>query len=130
MAKNDIKKPLRKIPFNPSVGSGMNTDLFAARLFLLKRIAFAYEDEIRIIIIKDKASKESGIQFHYDCANTDIIRRIVLDPRIGDYTYKMLRKLFVNTYGFSSLKENGEEYNRVLRSQIYSRPKPVTLKLD
>lgn len=127
----DIVKPeLQNIPFNPPVKGNVNSDTFAARLFLLKRVAYAYENEIRIIIVKKSATKEKGIKLHYDCANTDIIRQLVLDPNIGDYTYNMLRDLFINKYGFSPLVKGGKEQKRVLRSQLYAKQKQAALKID
>lgn len=129
---DEIKRGLRSIPFNPPVrkGENLNTDDFAARLFLLKRTAFSYEDEIRIIIVKENTTKETGINFSYNCENTNLIQRIIVDPRVGDYTYNMLKELFVNTYGFSPLEKDGKMRNRVLRSQLYSKQPQVTLKLD
>lgn len=129
---DDIRKGLRSIPFNPPVSADakLNTNDFAARLFLLKRISFAYEDEIRIIIVKDKATQEDGIGLHYECENTELIQRIVLDPKLGDYTAEMLKSLFIDEYGFSAINKNGKIYNRVLLSQLYAKPPKAILKLD
>lgn len=128
----DICKDLRKIPFIQPVGidANLNTEMFAARLFLLKRIAYKYEDEIRIIIVKKNATKENGIAINYECENNELFHRIVLDPNIGDYTAEMLKSLFVSEYGFSPLNRNGKLFNRVLRSQLYAKQKQVTLALD
>ena len=89
---DEIKRGLRSIPFNPPVrkGENLNTDDFAARLFLLKRTAFSYEDEIRIIIVKENTTKETGINFSYNCENTNLIQRIIVDRRVGVYTFNML----------------------------------------
>lgn len=130
MKTNDINKGLRSIPFNPPSKDELNSDMFAARLFLLKRIAFAYENELRIIVVKENKTKEAGIGIQYDCANTDIVRRIVLAPALGDYTYNMLHTLFTDKYGFTSLEQEGRTYNRVLRSQIYAKQKQAVLKID
>lgn len=128
----DIQKGLRSIPFNPPVQNReiLNTDDFAARLFLLKRNAFSYEDEIRIIIVKDNATQEKGINISYNSDNTSLIQSIVIDPRIGDYTFDMLKQLFVNNFGFSAIEKDGKMYNRILRSQLYAKQPQVTLKLD
>lgn len=128
---SDIKKDLSKIPFNPPEEAAINSDQFAARLFLLKRVAYAYEDEVRIIVVKKDATNEKGISIHYDCENTNIIRQIVLDPSIGDYTCKMLRKLFEDGYGFKPyINKGGREQRRVLRSQLYAQQKLAVLKID
>lgn len=130
MKTDDIKKGLSAIPFNPSVNEPMNSDVFAARLFLLKRIAYTYEDEIRIILVKKDATKENGIGIHYECSNTDLIRRIVLDPTLESYTYKMLKGLFEDKYGFTPLIKGKTKYNRVILSQLYAKQKPAVLKLE
>ena len=130
---DDIRKDLRKIPFDPPVDAddNINTNKFAARLFLLKRIAYKYEDEIRIILVKKNATKENGIAINYECENNELFQLIVLNPNIGDYTAEMLKSLFINEYGFSPLiSRNGKLFNRVLRSQLYAKQKQVTLALD
>ena len=129
---DDIRKGLRNIPFNPPIApdANFNSDAIAARLFLLKRIAFKYEDEIRVIVVKEKATKEKGIGIDYLCDNTDLIQCVVLDPNLGDYTFKMLKDLFVNKYGFTRTVKNGRTYNRVLRSQLYAQQEQAILKID
>ena len=129
---DDIRKGLRSIPFNPPIApdADLNSDAIAARLFLLKRIAFKYEDEIRVIVVKDKATKEKGIGIDLQCENTDLIQSVVLDPNLGDYTYGMLKDLFINKYGFTRDVKNGRTYNRVLRSQLYAQQEQATLKID
>lgn len=129
---DEICKGLRSIPFNPPIPSGadFNTGDIAARLFLLKRIAYKYEDEIRIIVVKDSATKEKGIGLDYTCENTDLIQKIVLDPNLEDYTYQLLNDFFEKEYGFTSYIKSGKLHNRVLRSQLYTQQGRATLKLD
>lgn len=129
---NEIKRGLRSIPFNPPFkkGENLNSDDFAARLFLLKRTAFSYEDEIRIIIVKENTTHEKGINISYNCENTSLIQSVVIDPRVGDYTFNLLKEHFVYDYGFSSFEKNGKMHNRVLRSQLYTKQPQVTLKID
>ena len=129
---DEIKRGLRSIPFNPPVkkGESLNTDDFAARLFLLKRTAFSYEDEIRIIIVKEKTTQEKGININYNCENTNLIQSIIVDPRVGDYTFNMLKELFVNTYGFSPIEKDGKTHHRILKSSLYTKQPQVTLKID
>lgn len=81
-----ITKELKNIPFSPSIAMSPNSQEFAARLFLLKRIAFQYEDEVRIIVLKKRKTQEQGIELSYTCDNEDLYSRIVLDPKLGDNT--------------------------------------------
>lgn len=129
---SDIKKDLKEIPFDPAMAPDekINSDTFASRLFLLKRVAFRYEDEIRIIIVKDTSTKENGIKFTYNCENTDLIHQIVLDPNLGDNTSKMLKKVFVNEYGFSPFAGKFHDTARVLQSQLYAKQNVAELHID
>ena len=131
MKTADIKKTeLKDIPFNPPLKVDLNTPEFAARLFLLKRIAFQYEDEIRIILLKKSKTQESGINIEYTCKNTDLISRIVLDPRLGDYSSELLYNCFSDDFGFKPYKSGKATVKRVLRSQLYAKPAKATLRLD
>lgn len=131
MKTADIKKTeLKDIPFNPPLKVDLNTPEFAARLFLLKRIAFQYEDEIRIILLKKSKTQESGINIEYTCKNTDLISRIVLDPRLGDYSSELLYNCFSDVFGFKPYKSGKAIIKRVLRSQLYAKPAKATLRLD
>ncbi len=128
----DIKKDLRDIPFAPAIEPGikLNSDLFAARLFLLKRVAFKYEDEIRIIMVKKSATKENGVKMEYECENRELIYQVVLDPNLGDNTSTMLKKVFVDQYGFSPLEKRIFSTPRVLQSQLYKRQPQAELHID
>lgn len=132
MLTDDIRKGLRQIPFHPPIPKdiSLNSESFAARLFMLKRISFSYEDEIRIVIVKDKDSNDKGIALNYNCNNTDLIQSIIVDPNIEDYTFEMLNKVFINDYGFTPVLNAGKRYNRVLKSQLYVNPERAELKLD
>lgn len=131
MKTADIKKvELKDIPFNPPLKVSLNTPEFAARLFLLKRIAFQYEDEIRIILLKKSKTQESGIELEYTCENTDLISRIVLDPRLGDCTSELLYKCFSEDFGFKPYFSGKTTVKRVLRSQLYASLAQATLRLD
>ena len=129
---SDITKDLRDIPFDPPIGKEerLVTDLFAARLFLLKRVAFKYEDEIRIIIVKKNQTKETGIKVNYACKNTDLIHQIVLDPNLGKSTTAMLKRVFVKEYGFSPFIGKVQNTNRVYQSQLYAKQSTAYLHLD
>ena len=131
MKTADIKKvDLKDIPFNPPLKVALNSPEFAARLFLLKRIAFQYEDEVRIILLKKNKTQEEGVGIEYTCENTDLISRIVLDPRLGDNTADVLIKCFTDDFGFKPYKSGKTIVKRVLRSQLYSSPSQATLHLD
>lgn len=129
---NDIEKDLHNIPFEPAITPNMefNSDTFASRLFLLKRIAFKYEDEIRIILVKNSPTKEKGIKIQYNCNHTDLIHQIVLDPNLGGNTSAMLKTVFAKEYGFSSFVGKSHNTPRVLQSQLYAKTSVATLHLD
>lgn len=129
---SDIEKDLRDIPFDPPLASSekINTDKCASRLFLLKRIAFKYEDEIRIIVVKRNPTKESGIKMCYECENTDLIHQIVLDPNLEENTSNMLKKVFVDEYGFTPFVGKIKGTSRVLLSQLYTKPAVAELHID
>lgn len=131
MKTSDIKKTeLKNIPFNPPLKVSLNTPEFAARLFMLKRIAFQYEDEIRIILIKKNKTQEEGIGLEYTCDNTELISSIVLDPRLGDNTADVLSKYFTEEVGFKPYNSGKTTVKRVLRSQLYTNPSQAVLHLD
>ena len=93
-------------------------------------MAFRYEDEIRIIIVKKNTTKVSGIKINYDCENTDLIRQIVLDPDLGENTSAMLKKVFAEEYGFTPLVGKNNDTKRVLQSQLYAKQSVAVLHLD
>ena len=126
-----IRTDLKSIKFKDPIPKdmGVNSKEYAARLFLLKRLSFSYENEIRIILIKDNEDA-SGIALNYNCDNNNLIQSIVLDPTLGDYTIDMLTDLFVKTYGFTPFVNKGKVEKRVLRSVLYKSQEPAVLKLD
>ena len=131
MKTADIRKvPLSHIPFSEPVPV-LNTPEWNARLLLLKRIAYKYEDEIRIILVKKSKTQENGINLNYNCTNTELIHSIILDPKLQDNTTEMLKDMFENKYDFKPTKNiNGKTYRRVLKSQLYAEQKvqPLTVK--
>lgn len=100
-----INKPLLKIPFNPKLSSGATTRSreFKARMLLLKRKAFEYEQEFRAIIVKEKVTKELGIELSIPDINR-LIEKITIGPNVKNDTAKMLTELFIHTYNFSRKK--------------------------
>lgn len=123
MSTNDITKDLSEIPFKKPRVTTINSDNFAARLFMLKRMAFRYEDEIRILLLdKDKKNtpKKDGVEMPYQCENTDLIHSVVIDPSIGLQTFSMIKEFFVNKYNFKPYRNgSGRSVSRVIHSEIY-----------
>lgn len=117
---NDLKKKISEIPgigtIQPLILS--NHELLI-KLLLLKRIAFTYEDEIRIIIVKKNKTKENGIKLPYTIQPSDLIERITIDPNVGKNVEVMLKDLFKKQYGF----------NEVYKSQLYSMPNNIKIEL-
>ena len=99
----------------------------AARLFLLKRVAFKYEDEIRVILIDKRKSDKNGVGIEYKMDATELIKQILLDPSVDDYTYLMISKVLEESYGFRR-SENG--LRRVMKSSLYSKPEIATIYID
>lgn len=130
----DIRKDkISQIPFSTSLPSGTK-DIFV-RLLLLKRIAYQYEDEIRIILIKKRAAigeKPAGIKLNYRCENQSLISHIILDPSIEQYTTELLKETFISKYGFKSMVNlaTGKTTSVVLKSALYSAQKRATLEWD
>lgn len=86
---------------------------------LLKRIAFKYEDEIRILAVKKYKTKENGIKLSYSIEPNKLIDTITIDPNVGLNTEHTLKKLFTHEYNFE----------KVYKSQLYSMPNDIKIKL-
>lgn len=130
MKTSDIKKnPINSIPFCKPIPK-VNSLEWKARLLLLKRIAYKYEDEIRIILVKKNKTKEQGIDLAYQCKNTDLIETIVLDPSLADNTTSLLKDVFENKYNFRPKRNKNKGcQRRVLKSQLYAIQRPQTLTI-
>lgn len=128
MKTADIKKNLSQIPFKTPMPKYRSREFFV-RLLLLKRVAFEYENEIRVIIVKKNKTQEKGISVPFNCNNTDLIHSIMLDPRLGDEVTKMLKEVFVQKYSFTPFVINDRPKYRVLKSQLYADLKPPKLDL-
>ena len=128
MKTSDIKKHLWNIPFSSPMPKYGGRE-FYIRLLFLKRIAFEYENEVRIIVIKKYKTQEEGISLHYDIDNTNLFNSIILDPRLENETTLMLKELFANKYKFHSYMSGKTKVHRVLKSQLYSDIKPQKLEL-
>lgn len=129
MLTSQIKGALNAIPFSKPI-PGKKTKEWWARLLLLKRNAYKYEDEIRIIIVKRDKTLEKGIQLQYNCPDTSLIESIVLDPTIGVHTENLLKDIFANKYAFTPIINSlGKKQPRVLKSQLYAKRTVKTLKI-
>lgn len=122
--KNIRKADVNNIPFNPTPAGGYTTAEFKARLLMLKRMAFSYENEIRIIIVRPDISKVVGIQVPFADSNL-MFKSITLDPNMGELTTEVLKKA-IPTAEFLNC---GVPCNdRIKKSRIYTPSKPTNLK--
>lgn len=109
---NLMTKNLSDILFVPSLEEKftLKSDESKVRLMLLKRKAFSYEDEYRAIIVKPKSTKEPGIRFMIPNIN-ELIPSVCIDPRVGEYTFKMLKEYIRTKYSFQN--------NNIQQSWLY-----------
>ena len=123
MQSKNINKALSSIPFNPQISHGKSIQSmeFKARLLLLKRRAFEYEQEYRAIIVKPKATKERGINVDIHDIH-DLISSITIGPKVREDTFNMLKSIFVGKYGFNP--------KNIKQSHLYkSLPNDAIIKL-
>lgn len=128
MKTSSINKTISNIPFSPAIAHNLSDPRFNARLLLLKRNAYKYEDEIRVIVVKDKSTTEQGIYLPY-ADNTTLIDSLSLDPMVGPQTTALLKNIFENMYGFSPIKTTKGIRYRVQKSQLYTQLSPQTIKI-
>lgn len=118
---NDITKNLSSIPFEPELSNkNINSQYFRARLLLLKRKAYEFEDEYRIIVVKDKNTKEEGIKVSYTVENDSLIEGITLDPHLKPNMVSFLKNAIKQQYG-SQIE--------VCHSYLYKEFKPVKIRI-
>ena len=89
------------------------------KLLLLKRIAFEYENEIRIIVVKSNKTKEDGIKLPYKLDTKELVRRVTLDPNIGKNLQEILVNYIDNNYGIK----------QIYKSSIYTTPKSRIIEI-
>ncbi|MBQ7490042.1 MAG: DUF2971 domain-containing protein [Bacteroidales bacterium] len=117
---NDIVKSLSAIPFDPPLAdTNPNSQYFKARLLLLKRIAYQYENEYRVIVVKDKKTKELGIKMPFGMSNEDLIDSITLDPNLKSNISSLFKS------EFNRLMNNTSSKTKVFQSQLYVHYKPA-----
>lgn len=123
MKTASIKRPLNKIPFSGSLPL-VWTKEWCARLLLLKRNAYKYEDELRIMIVKKEKTKERGIMLEFHCEPTSLIERVILDPNLQVQTEYLFKRIFEDYYNFKPVSNSlGKTYKRVVKSQLYAKKK-------
>lgn len=110
-------KDIQSSQFLNNYTNGLQCNEDWAKLLFVKRLAYKYEEEIRIVIVKKGKTTSKGIYVPYKCDNTDLIDTITLDPRIGKNVELMLKSLFSNQYGFVSQKGKP---SRVQKSMLYT----------
>lgn len=125
MKTSDIKKRISKIPFNPSITFNMRNNEHKVRLLMLKRKAFDYEKEIRIVIVKNKKQKSLGIQFPFQLQSNipyqvnNLIDTITISPKVGIETTDFFKQQF--NQNFPNL--------RVEKSHLYDEYEPSMIRL-
>ncbi len=116
----DIKKKISEIEgIKDIVPLSLYNRELQIKLVLLKRIAFKYENEIRIIIIKKYKTEQKGIKLVFKNNANELIDRITLDPSVGVHTEKMLKELFKETYHIP----------KVYKSELYTMKSDVKIEL-
>lgn len=116
----DLKKKLSDIEsLKTIVPFKMTNRQLQIQLLLLKRIAFRYEDEIRILAVKKHKTKENGIKLSYTIEPHELIDTITLDPNVGSNTESLLKNTFKQKFGFE----------KVYKSQLYSMSNDIKIRL-
>ena len=129
-----MKHDLNEIIFKEENGT-LNRNIkdfgFCARLLLLKRIDFSYENEFRIIVCKKNKVKSKGINFEYNCENKELIRSLTVTPKIKDHTMEMLRNYLSNTFDMQPKSDKlGRLQPRVLRSRLYDEVNNTEISIE
>lgn len=106
-------KQLLQRVFDRSAGDTYPDQL---RLMLLKRRAFEYENETRVLLVRAKESAARGELIPF--GDTPLVSRLTLDPRLGKRTADLLRDSFRERYGIP-----------VARSLIYQELPTKRIKL-
>lgn len=117
---SDIKKKLSEIETVNNIRPlNISNRKLQIQLLLLKRIAFKYENEIRILAVKKHKTKENGIKLSYYTNPNELIDTITIDPNVGSNVESALKKLFKEEYKFK----------RVFKSQLYSMSNDIKIEL-
>lgn len=137
--------------YEDRIGSPVKRDItdpdFCANLLLLKRNSFKHDNEIRLILIRDKdkfSSKKEGIEFFYDLdgngvrikkyPNDKLIYRVYTSPFHDTVVHNGIRiELEKRKYGINKYPANrlGKriDYTRILRSRLYDKVKSQIINI-
>ena len=96
----------------------INSSDFKARLLLLKRKDFEYENEIRVIVVKQKDTQKKGIRLPIKDIY-QLISQITIDPSAGNYTTDALKYYLTGELGFTPIDRTTGQFHRVVRSNLY-----------
>ena len=108
------KADLTKIPFNKPVPNKGNINDYCARLLLLKRNAFRYEEEIRVmIVINVNNGKKKGEYFLQWDAMEKMISTITLFPFKNEDSNLKLAQFLSSNFAV-----------KVVKSRLYRKHKP------
>ena len=116
----NIEKPLKQIKFTYGNPMKINTKRFKASLLLLKRKAYEYENEFRMIVVKRRQTKENGILIDIPNLMT-LIKSIVIGPKVENYEYEMIKDHLITQYKFSKSK--------ISQSNLYKGSANVKIKI-
>lgn len=93
--QNEFSNELTKIPFDPPMATfDITSDILLGRLLLLKRKAFAYEDEFRIILVRksNNAKKDvNNVLLKYKCHNYELYDKIKIGPDVPKEVATMIK---------------------------------------
>ena len=119
MQTRDIQRAnLSEIPFKERRPSKLNLNNYCARLLLLKRNAFSYEEEIRVMIVKEKQSLNAKKQSQGEyllkwLEENKLIKKVTLSPLQSKDENQKLKEFISTKFGLE-----------VLKSRLYNAPKP------
>ncbi len=92
------------------------------QLLTLKRNAYQYEHEVRIILVFEEEPKDNkeGFKLYYECENVDLINRIQLSPGINDWESKETKLVLEKLFGFTPRPDTkGRMQPTITQSRLY-----------
>lgn len=106
--------------------SFISSDEAWVRLLLLKRTAFKYEEEIRIILVpKKEQNSEDGVTLDYDISLKDLFFHVELAPPLldlsSDYNPEAVRDRLTSEFKFSS--------EQITNCNLYEDARPRCLRV-
>ena len=129
------QKVLSKLTFEEEKDKGITIkkDIhkknICARLFLLKRRDFTYENEIRIIVFKNKKSKSNGTVFDFSCPNHELFPQLTISPRVEKNTEIMLKEYLKQFDMDFTVDKLGRKQPRINKSHLYDDENNVKIDI-